>query len=287
MEENQKELPASTPKMSSVPSAPVASTASGVSASAEPLASTPQKQAFPRLWREVRKYSLALAVTIPLFVLFSAYIYYRGGFYDLYIANKIFAGLSAALLGIVLLIGPLARSFPQHRKYIQYRKELGILSFFLALAHGIASFFFLPEHFSRERFFTTGLWPFIFGLAATVLVTVIFAISNQRAMFALGTKVWWLIQSWGVRATFILVGLHVGVMKYKDWIEWYQQGGASTLVHPEWPGLGLLIAWFMGFVMLVRIADVLNNELRKAALYALGIGIPAAYVFSFLWGLQF
>lgn len=242
----------------------------------------------PVNWRfQLQQYGAALLVTVVLYAAFSIYLFYRRGYYDLYIANKILAGVATVLLGLVLLSGPVSRVFPRFHRYIQYRKEAGIISFFLALAHGVVSFFFLRHKFPLERFYTTGLWPFIFGLVAIIVLTLIFVVSNQRSMRTLGSKAWWFIQSWGVRAALLLTALHVGVMKYKDWVKWYQVGGAAELSHPEWPGLGLLVGWFLGFVVLTRLAAMISDELLKYSLYLLFIGLPAAIVFTFLWGIQF
>ena len=234
-----------------------------------------------------QQYGVALAAAVSLFAILSVYLFFRRGYYDLYIANKIFAGAAAILLGIVLLIGPLSRLFSFPDRYVQYRKELGIVAFFLALIHGIVSFFFLPSKFPLSRFLGTLNWPFVFGLVATAILIAIFFISNDRAMIAIGRERWWRLQYWGVRLVFAFVLLHVFVMKWDGWVKWYKIGGTSDLIHPEWPGAGLLVGWFMAFVVLVRLAEFVSPKLGRIAWYASVFALPVVYIATFWWGKQF
>ena len=239
-------------------------------------------------WKyQFQQYSAALAVAAPLFAVLSVYLFYRRGYYDFYIANKVFAGAAAILLGLVLLIGPLSRLFSFPDRYVQYRKELGIVAFFLGLIHGAVSLFFLPSKFPWPRFLGTLNWPFIFGLMAAVALVAIFFISNDRAMAAIGREKWWRLQYWGVRFAFSLVFFHVFVMKWSGWVNWYKVGGDKELVHPEWPGAGLLVGWFMAFVVLLRLAEFVNPKLGRVAWYASVFVLPVIYIATFWWGRQF
>lgn len=243
----------------------------------------------PRInWKyQFQQYGFAFAVAIFLFAVLSIYLFYRRGYYDLYIANKVFAGVSAVLLGIVILIGPGSRLFSFPDRYVQYRKELGIAAFFLALIHGIVSFFSLPSKFPTSGFLETLNWPFVFGLAATIILIGIFFISNDRAMNAFGREKWWRLQYWGMRITFILVLLHVFIMKWGGWVKWYKVGGGEELVHPGWPGAGLLVGWFMAFAVLIRLAEFIGPKLRKAMWYISVVALLLIYIVTFWWGRQF
>lgn len=239
------------------------------------------------VWKyQFQQYGAVLATVIPLFVILSAYLFYRRGYYDLYIANKIFAGVAAILLGITFLIGPLSRLFSFPDRYVQYRKELGIVAFFFALIHGIVSFFFLSSKFPLSGFPGTLNWPFIFGVTATIVLVAIFFISNDRAMAVIGRKKWWQLQYWGVRLAFILVLLHVFIMKWSGWVKWYKVGGSSDLIHSEWPGAGLLVGWFMVFVVIVRLAEFISLKFGRVAWYASVIVLPVIYIATFWWGRQ-
>jgi len=233
---------------------------------------------------QLQQYGAALAVAIPLFAALSAYLFFRRGYYDLYIANKIFAGVAAVLFGIVLLIGPLSRLFSFPDRSVQYRKALGIVAFFLALIHGVISFLFLRSKFPLSGFLGTLNWSFVFGLVATIILVAIFAISNDRVMMALGRERWWRLQYWGVRLACVLILLHVFVMKWSGWVQWYKVGGTSDLRHPEWPGAGLLVGWFMVFVILVRLFEFMSPKLGRAAWYTSVVVLPVLYAATFWWG---
>lgn len=235
---------------------------------------------------QFQQYGAALAVAMLLFAVLSVYLFFRRGYYDLYIANKIFAGVAALLLGLVLLIGPLSRLFSFPDRYVQYRKELGIIAFFLAMTHGLISLFFLPSKFPLSGFLRTLNWPFVFGLTAVIVLVAIFIISNDRAMNALGREKWWRWQYLGVRLAFILILLHVFVMKWGGWVNWYQGGGSSDLVHPEWPGAGLLVGWFMTFVVLIRLTEFFSPKLGRLVWYGSVILLPVIYITTFWWGKQ-
>lgn len=239
-------------------------------------------------WKnEIQQYGFATAVSAVFFVILSLFIYYRRGYYDLYIANKAFAGAAAIVLGLVLLIGTGNRLFSFSARFVQYRKGFGFLSCFLALAHGIISFFFLPSKFPLSGYLGQVNWWFIYGLLATVAFIAVFVISNNWAMRALGGRRWWRLQSWGVRLAFMLVLLHVFVMKWQDWVKWYKSGGGPELAHPELPGGGLLVGWFLTIVLVIRIAEHVNPKLGRIVWYAGLLTLPVIYVATIWWGRQF
>lgn len=238
-------------------------------------------------WKfQIQQYGVALTFAIPLFVVLSFYLFLRRGYYDLYIANKIFAGVAAMLLGIDLMIGPGSRLFSFPDRLIQYRKELGIVAFLSALIHAINSLFLLPSKFPLAGFLKELILPFIFGLSALLILITIFIISFQKIKIKIRTKNWWAMQYWGIRSVFLLVFLHVFVMKWNGWVNWYKNGGGKELVHPEWPGAGLLVGWFMAFVVLFRLSEFISPKLGRAVWYISLISLPTIYVATFWWGNQ-
>lgn len=235
----------------------------------------------------LKHYSAAIVVAGAVFTALSFYLLNRRGYYNLYIINKVFAGTGAVTLGLVLLIGPLSRLFTLYDRCVEYRKALGIVSFFVICAHVLSSYFFLEEKFPRGDFYTKGFYPFLFGLLATIVLAMIFAISNRRALEIFGGKKWWHFQNWGVRIIFLLVALHVFVMKYSGWVSWYQKGGSQELAHREWPGAGLLVGWFIAFVIAVRLGEMLGVKAGRVTVYLGTILLLGAYIGTFLWGRQF
>lgn len=227
---------------------------------------------------QLTQYSIALAAALAIFLPLSVYLYFRRGYYDLYIANKAFAGAAAALLGLILLIGPLNRFCGWGKSWLQYRKELGIVAFILTAVHVLVSLPPWPWRFS---------WSFVYGLTAITVLSVIFLISNNFSQKRIGFKRWWRLQYWGARLAFLLVGLHVFLMKWPGWVNWYRLGGGPKLVRPDWPGAGLLVGWFMVFVVLIRLAEWIRPSFGRATVYFAAVALPLIYLASFWWGRQF
>jgi len=239
-------------------------------------------------WKfQLKQYGGALAVAIPVFVSLSLYIFYRRGFYDLYIANKVFAGDAAILLSIIFILGPLSRFFNVFDRYLQYRKEIGIVAFFLALVHGTVSLFFLPSKFPLARYFSTFNWPTVFGLAGLIILIILFFISNDKMENIIGPERWWRLQNWGLRLAVGLTVLHVFVMKMNGWLSWYKVGGEAALAHPELPGGGLLVGWFLGFAILVRLSEFGGVRFGRIVWYFSVLVLPIVLAVTFWWGLRF
>jgi len=235
------------------------------------------------------KFSQYLKVLIfSLFLIFinSFYNFYRYGYFDFYILNKVFASVAFILLGIVLLLGPASRIFSFPDPYLKYRKEIGIVSFFLVFFHVIISLFFLPEKFPLSLFFKHLNLAFIFGLLASLILTFIFFISNEKAMNYFGRQRWWQMQYKGVRISFFLVFFHVVFRKANDWLSWYQLNNfEDNVMRPFLPDFGLLVWWFMVFVILIRVAEYLSLKLGKLCFYITGFLFPIICFVTFFWSI--
>ena len=234
-------------------------------------------------WKyQCRQYGAALVTAIPVFAALSLYIFYRRGYYDLYIANKAFAGDAAVLLGIVFLLGPLSRFFSVFDRYLQYRKEIGIVAFSW-LSSIVWFLFFCHLNFLCRDIFRRLIGPSSLVWRAWEYCNTLF-ISNSWVENRLGTERWWWLQNWGLRLIFGLVVSHVFVMKMGGWIGWYKVGGGKELVHPEWPGAGLLVGWFMVFVVLIRLAEFGGRRFGRIVWYVSVLALPVVYLVTFWWG---
>lgn len=236
-------------------------------------------------WKnELRKYFAAFSLAAIVFLVLGVYIYFRRGYFDLYIANKVFAGDAAILLSVIFVFGPFSRFFNIFDKYLPLRKEIGITAFFLALAHSLISLFFLPSKFSLARYFSGFNWPFIFGLLGLLILIFLFIISFKRLETWLGDARWWKLQNWGLRLTVSLVILHVFVMKFPGWIKWYRVGSEPGLAHPGLPGASLLLVWLMFFALLIRFAEFGGLKFGRIVSYLSLVFLPLIYLATFWWG---
>lgn len=236
---------------------------------------------------QIQQYGTAVFVAAPFMFLFSIYSFYRGGTYDLAVINMVLSDTAAVLLGFVLLLGPLSRMFNMFDKYVQYRKELGVTVFWLTLAHAVVSFFFLSTRYTISTYLTTRLWPFLFGSAGLVMLTALFLSSREKIKAKLGPHRWWKFQNWGVRSVLLFTTLHLGFANMNSWIRWYQHGSTAAILHPEWPSTSIFIAWYLAFVILIRLIEPLDKQWGKMAWYAMVILLPAIYLGTCIWGAQF
>lgn len=236
------------------------------------------------LSNELQKYTKVLLVSASLFIGFSIYISLRRGYYDLYIINKVLAGVAAIDFAIIILLGPLSRLFVFADKHLELRKEFGIVGMILALSHAVSSFFFLSNKFPLTFYFERQLIPFIFGLFAAAVLIGLFIISFEKIIIMTGRAKWWKMNYWGMRTLFVLVILHVFVMKWNGWIDWYMKGGTKELVHPEWPGGGLIVGWFVAFALLMRFAELLGPRIGKIMWYLTVVLLPIIYFLTFWRG---
>ncbi len=239
-------------------------------------------------WRELfgKKFK-AFLVTSALFGVSSVYLYIRSGQFNLFVLNKSFADAATMLVGIVLLLGPLSRLFDAYDHALKYRKVLGVSAFILALLHGAVSLFFLQEAFTLEEYLSDGLVPFLFGLSALLIFSLLTISSIKRFTNKMGYQRWWKFQYWGVRISFLAITGHVFIMKFPRWLTWYREGAGSGIPHPEWPDLSILIAWFMAFVIALRAAEFINARLGKVVWYLFVFLLPAVYIITFFWGVRF
>lgn len=240
-------------------------------------------------WKfEFQQYGTALLITAVTFIIYSVYADERsGGAFDTFAVNRALADLAAILLSFVLLLGPVNRLFNRYDKFLQYRKELGILMAFAAILHAVMTFFFLNTRFPKADFLADDIYGFMFGLLATTGLVLLVFISNKAVMRMVGVKTWARWQSWGARLIFTLMALHVAWLRLPGWIDFYQGTATRRGLHPEWPSAGMLVGLLLAFVILVRLAEWTNPKLGKAASWLLVIGWPIAVAVTFVVGRKY
>lgn len=105
--------------------------------------------------------------------------------------------LAIALLSLTLIIGPLCRFFPALDILKAHRKFWGILSFLIALTHGILIYIYYFNYDLSRLFDPTGpkYYGLLAGLASLVILLIITLSSNQKILNLVSPKTWKLIQS--------------------------------------------------------------------------------------------
>ena len=81
-------------------------------------------------------------------------------------------------------------------------------------------------------------------------------------MKLLGTKLWWELQYWGARLAFVLIGVHMVVLKYKTIVSWAMPGNlpeAGSHIPP-------LIVWeaqFLLLVLVIRLSELFGVKIAR------------------------
>lgn len=210
----------------------------------------------------VRQYLVALFVTLGIAGALFWYLTARRGYFDLSIINKSLASASLLLLGIVLLLGPLSRLYGRFDKWINYRKELGILAFFLGVVHVYLSMFPLARRGPLGLYQSRPIIAFS-GLLGLLIMAALFVVSFEKIKSKIDTAKWWRSQYIGVRVAALAVLLHMTLFKYPEWIKWLGGEVDKKLTQPGWPPASLLMAVFSGFVLLVRLAEIVGARVAK------------------------
>lgn len=215
-----------------------------------------------------RDYFIALFIAVILFVLLGSYLYVRRGYmFDaplsagaLYVPNKVVAGTAVVMLSLTFLVGSVARYFDRFDAWLGYRKEIGIVGGFLALAHGIISYFFVPKKFSAESFWQgDSLFTTLAGLLAALILAALIVISLKVMIEKIGGSRWWFLQRWGIRLVVMFTLFHVIAMKWAGWERWYTRGVSQTpeLLNPWMTPASILVVLFMVWIVSIRIFETL------------------------------
>jgi len=221
---------------------------------------------------QLRQYSISFLLALGVCTLFGLYLFLRRGYFNLYILNKVFASTSLVLLGIVLLMGPISRFYNLFDKWLIYRREIGLMAFFLALAHSVISY---SGRISQSL---------LLGAISLVILTVLFLVSFKFAESKINRKFWILLQSWGLRIGALLAFWHLVALKYPGWIKWLEGEGTKGLFRPSFPPASLLAGLFIGFVAVARLSEIFEIKIaRKISEISLALMI-AIMIFLFVWG---
>lgn len=222
---------------------------------------------------QLKQYFISFLVALGAAAVFALYLYLRRGYFDLHILNKVLASASSALLGIVLLIGPVSRFYNRFDRWLLWRREIGIMAFFLALAHVVVSY--------SPKFVSNRPASAVLGLAATGILIVLFITSYKIIEKKLARNLWVRLQSWGVRIATLAAFLHLTILKYPGWVKWLKVGGTPDLARPDFPPASLLGALFLGFVTVTRLGEICGSRIARRIFEISFIVLILIFIFLF------
>ena len=104
------------------------------------------------LYKEFQLWRNSFIFSVFVYIVLSLYVYLNWNNYNLYISNKTFADTAMVLIGTSFMFSGLGHFFSFNRFFV-YRKYIGIMGFFYALAHGITSLFLLPNLFPFPTYY--------------------------------------------------------------------------------------------------------------------------------------
>ncbi len=212
----------------------------------------------------IRQYVVALVVTAVTVWLVYRYAAVRYGVEGLSTLNKSLATSTLFLLGIVLLMGPLSRLFTTFDRFLKYRKELGIMTFFTGLAHVYLSMFPLARR-GPFGFYQSQPLSAYAGLVGLIIMFILLLLSGAAVERAIGTRIWWKLQYWGARLAFVAVAFHFIVLKYPGMVKWLGDRGAGGTQGMPWlVPISLLATIFAVFVLIVRVSELLGPRAARA-----------------------
>lgn len=179
--------------------------------------------------------------------------------------NKATADASIVLLTLTMSIGPGSRLWPLFRRFIAFRRELGIYAVLLALIHTIiilegwvvwdfAVLFGFAFHPDLERYIMVqhgfGLANLI-GIVALAYGIVLMLTSSDRAVRFLGGPIWKFVQS-GAYVLWALVVVHTAYFLFMHFVDFHRPVPPPNPL--QWPFVGLVV-----FVLILRGAASLQT----------------------------
>lgn len=193
-----------------------------------------------------------IAIGVPIGLLWLYFQYYNFGKITSAEMIKTSGLLAVALLSLTLFIGPVCKFFPFLEVLKAHRKAWGLLSFFIALVHGILVYIFY-FNYDLAKFFNPAspkYYALLAGLASLIILAVVTLTSNQTALNFLSPKAWKRIQSASYLALVFAV-LHFYLAESTN----------GVLVIKRL--LGQITFGFAAFVVLFRLFVQLFSFIRK------------------------
>lgn len=185
-----------------------------------------------------------------IFILLSLYLFFRRFDYNLHIANKAVATTALFLFGLSFVFSSFYYLFSFSDKKLIYRKWLGIAGFIFATVHIFITEFFLnfSETILKNKI------SFLLGKIAFILFFAMLVLSNKFFENKLGENLWMKIFRYCGNIGFLLVGIHLFILKYNEWIKWFK------ILDPILPPLSFLGFIFIAIVFISQIAVFISKK---------------------------
>lgn len=210
---------------------------------------------------DIARWLKSILIALVVFFILSFYLIERRGYYNLYIINKVLGSTAAILAGITLIIGPLSKKLLFFAREMSIRRHLGLIAFFLAFLHVIVSLFFLSNKFPLAWYIKEWL-PITFGALAIIFWIYMTNLSRNSKIIELTAPVWEKRLSIAGQIAFVLIFLHLTVMKTEGWLKWFNGEVKQTtqLANPDFPPASLFVLFVITTVIVYRIYILLRKK---------------------------
>jgi DMSO/TMAO reductase YedYZ heme-binding membrane subunit len=191
-------------------------------------------------------------VVFGLLVLYS--LLYTGDASALMLSRAV-AGTGGILIGLSFLLSSLCYFFDFADTKIGYRKYLGLIGYFFALAYSCMLLYIEPDRYLFgffENFFSA---DFLLGITAMLIFTGMALISNSSMMMKIGPARWRVLLRFGYLAYGMLV-VRAVILEQYEWGMWLST--FATLPPPR-----LLLSVFAIFVIGMRVAVMISKALSQ------------------------
>ncbi len=165
---------------------------------------------------------------------------------DILMLNQAFANAGMVIIGLSFALSGLCYFWDFVDTKIIYRKHLGLVGFWLIVAHGVITLG-LPEFPLAAFFLPENIIAFLAAVGATLILIMMALISNQVAVRELGGKRWRALLRLGYLA-YIFGIIHMAIKKYPVWSDWAITGASSGM-----PPISLLVVFFAICVLSLRL----------------------------------
>lgn len=168
------------------------------------------------------------------------------------------AAAAALMIGISFSLSSMSYYFDFLDSKIAFRKEIGLIGYYLALAYAILLAINRPEMYISGFFKNLLTADIILGLSAMTILTAMALVSINKVMMKITPAVGKKVLRLGYVAYFLLI-LRAIILERETWLSWFTN-------YDGLPPARLLVSFFAGFVIILRLMmaiSIFTRDRRK------------------------
>lgn len=202
-----------------------------------------------------KMWAVPIVIAVLLLVIFNTYAFFWQNEVSLFTLSIGFAGAGALCIGFSFALSGISYYFDFLDHEIAYRKNLGLVGYFLALIYSFLLLFVNPDRYFYGFFENIFSADFILGLSSMAILTLMAIVSDNFVMRKIGAHVWRFILRLGYLAYFLLI-VRAVIQDGENWVLWF--GRFDNLPPPRF-----LVSIFAGCVIALRIAMEISMRAKK------------------------